>query len=109
MGTVGFIRKESIHKTGEWSENIITEDSEMGLRMNLKGFKGVYVDESVGKGLMPFTWYSCRKQRFRWAYGNAQTLAKHLPALIFTRTLNFKQKWLSSFKILFGILHLFIP
>jgi len=92
MGTVGFIRKKSIQKTGEWSEQILTEDSEMGLRMNLKGFKGVYVDESVGKGLMPFTWSSCRKQRFRWAYGNAQTLVKHLPALILTKKLNFKQK-----------------
>jgi len=92
MGTVGFMRKKSVEETGEWSEQIITEDSEMGLRMNLKGFKGVYVDESVGKGLMPFTWFSCRKQRFRWAYGNAQTLLKHFIPLIITRRLNFKQK-----------------
>ncbi|MGC8852547.1 MAG: glycosyltransferase family 2 protein [Hydrogenobacter sp.] len=92
MGTVGFIRKESIKETGKWSEQIITEDSEMGLRMNLKGFKGIYVDESVGKGFMPFTWFSCRKQRFRWAYGNAQTLLKHFTALAFTKNLNFKQK-----------------
>jgi len=92
MGTVGFIKKLAIEKSGGWSERIITEDSEAGLRIVLKGFKGVYIDKSVGKGLMPFNFFSCRKQRLRWAYGNAQTLIKHLFALTLGKELSPKQK-----------------
>lgn len=92
MGTVGFIKRECLEKAGRWSDEVITEDSEMGLRINLKGFKGAYVDESVGKGLMPFTWFSCRQQRFRWAYGNAQTILKHFWELTFGKNLRAKQK-----------------
>ena len=92
MGTVGFVKMDAVKKAGNWSEDILTEDSETGLRIVLKNFKGKYIDESVGKGLMPFSFFSCRKQRFRWAYGNAQTLIRHFFALTFGRELNLKQK-----------------
>ncbi|MEZ0360419.1 MAG: glycosyltransferase family 2 protein [Hydrogenobacter sp.] len=92
MGTVGFIRSDAIKKAGNWSEEVLTEDSEAGLRIVLRGFKGKYIDESIGKGLMPLSFFSCRQQRFRWAYGNAQTLIKHFFALTFGKELSFKQK-----------------
>lgn len=92
MGTVGFIKKDAITQAGRWSERIITEDSEMGLRLNIKGFRGIYVDETVGRGLMPLSWMSCRKQRFRWAYGNAQTILKYFYYLTVGKSLTLKQK-----------------
>lgn len=92
MGTVGFIKKEALKSAGRWSQRVLTEDSEMGLRILKAGYRGVYVDQSVGKGLMAFSFYSCRKQRFRWAFGNAQTILKHLYSLTFGRKLTLKQK-----------------
>jgi len=92
MGTVGFIRKKALLSSGGWSEEIITEDSEAGLRIILSGFKGVYVDKSVGKGIMPLDFASLKRQRFRWAYGNAQTILRHFSSLTFGKQLNLRQK-----------------
>lgn len=92
MGTVGFIKKEALTKAGSWDGKVLTEDSETGLRINAKGYKCIYVDKSVGRGLMPLDFRSCKNQRYRWAYGNMQTIIKHLNLLFWGKELPVKKK-----------------
>ncbi len=82
MGTMGLIRKKCLEEIGGWDEKVITEDSELGIRIHSKGWKTIYIDTSFGKGLMPFTFGSYKKQRFRWAFGNMQTLIKNFKNLL---------------------------
>ncbi|MGB9716016.1 MAG: glycosyltransferase [Thermodesulfovibrionales bacterium] len=108
MGTMGLIRKKSLEEVGGWDEEIITEDSELGIRIHNRGWKSIYIDKSFGKGLMPFSFIAYKKQRFRWAFGNMQTIRKNLKEVLFGN-LTFLQKvcYLGSNTIWFN--NLLIP
>ncbi|MEX0928510.1 MAG: glycosyltransferase family 2 protein [Balneolales bacterium] len=77
-GTISVIRKKALSRVSLWSDRTITEDVDLGLRLHEAGFHGVYVPESLGKGLMPSDLKSLRQQRERWVYGNTQTFFNFL-------------------------------
>ncbi|WP_353686476.1 glycosyltransferase family 2 protein [Thermodesulfovibrio sp. 3462-1] len=108
MGTMGLIRKSVLESIGGFSKEVITEDSEIGIRIHELGYKTVYIDHSKGKGLMPYSYAAYKKQRARWVFGNMQTIIKNLRFFIFSR-LNFMQKlcYLAQNTIWFN--NLFIP
>lgn len=92
-GTMGLIRANLLRrKELKWSEWCITEDTEAGTQINSMGYTGVYVDESLGKGLMPYDYASLARQRQRWVYGNAQIISKDLGSVIKNPNFNSKQK-----------------
>lgn len=80
-GTMTLIRKTALQTTGGWSEWCICEDAELGLRLFENGYEAVYMNHSLGKGLMPDNFSAYKTQRFRWAYGAAQILKKHWNSL----------------------------
>jgi exo-beta-1,3-glucanase (GH17 family)/cellulose synthase/poly-beta-1,6-N-acetylglucosamine synthase-like glycosyltransferase len=82
-GTMTMVRRRVLEESGRWSEWCITEDAELGLRIFELGFKAVYIPKSYGKGLMPDTFLSYKKQRSRWAYG-AMQIMKHHARQLFT-------------------------
>lgn len=82
MGTMGLVRKKCLEEIGGWCENVITEDSELGMRIHERGYRTIYIDRSYGKGLMPLSFSSYKKQRFRWAFGNMQTIRKNIRILL---------------------------
>lgn len=92
-GTMGLVRADLIKKGLKWNEWCITEDTEAGVYINSMGFRGVYIDKSLGKGLMPFDYTSLSKQRQRWVYGNMQVLDKDFWSITVDRTLSIKQKF----------------
>ncbi len=69
----------------------ITEDADLGLRFMLHGYKGVYIDSTLGKGLMPYDLDSYKKQKRRWARGNVQVL-KNYKRDILLSNIDIKQK-----------------
>jgi cellulose synthase/poly-beta-1,6-N-acetylglucosamine synthase-like glycosyltransferase len=81
-GTMGLIRKDILQSLGGWDEWCITEDAEISLRILDRGYEGIYVDQSFGKGLMPLNYDGLKKQRFRWAFGGMQILRRHWSALM---------------------------
>jgi len=83
-GTMTMVRRKVLEESGRWSEWCITEDAELGLRIFELGFKAVYIPKSYGKGLIPDTFISYKKQRSRWAYG-AMQIMKHHARQLFTR------------------------
>ncbi|WP_353683550.1 glycosyltransferase family 2 protein [Thermodesulfovibrio sp. 3907-1M] len=108
MGTMGLIRRSVLERIGGFSEEVITEDSEIGIRIHELGYKTIYIDRSKGKGLMPYSYKAYKKQRARWVFGNMQTIMKNLKFFI-SGKLNFMQKlcYLAQNTIWFN--NLFIP
>lgn len=108
MGTMGLIRKSVLEKIGGFSEEVITEDSEIGMRIHELGYKTVYIDHSKGRGLMPYSFTAYKKQRARWVFGNMQTIRKNIKIFLSNR-LSFMQKvcYLAQNTIWFN--NLFIP
>ena len=73
-GTVSIYRLNVLRKIGGFSGKALTEDADIGLRIYGAGYGGVYVDYPVGYGLMPYDLEAYRKQKWRWAFGNAQSM-----------------------------------
>jgi hypothetical protein len=61
-GTMGLIRRGALEGVGGWPEWCITEDSEAALRMLMAGYQGVYVDRPYGRGIMPLTFATFKKE-----------------------------------------------
>jgi len=76
-GTMTLIRKSALQRVGGWGEWCICEDAELGLRLFENGFEAVYMDHSLGRGLIPDSFSGYKTQRFRWAYGAVQILKRH--------------------------------
>jgi cellulose synthase/poly-beta-1,6-N-acetylglucosamine synthase-like glycosyltransferase len=92
-GTMGLIRASLlINNSLKWNEWCITEDTEAGTHINSMGYRGVYIDESLGKGLMPYDYSSLARQRQRWVYGNTQIISKDLYYVMKNPVFSIKQK-----------------
>jgi cellulose synthase/poly-beta-1,6-N-acetylglucosamine synthase-like glycosyltransferase/exo-beta-1,3-glucanase (GH17 family) len=85
-GTMTMMRKQALIDVGGWKEWCITEDTELGLRLFEAGWESVYIDRSLGRGLMPDTLAAYKAQRHRWVYGAMQIFKRHLGALLTNRT-----------------------
>lgn len=81
-GTMGLIRRSSMEAAGGWDEWCITEDAELSLRLLKAGGRGLHVDRSFGRGLMPLTFEALKRQRFRWCFGGVQILRMHARSLL---------------------------
>lgn len=91
-GTLSIVSLEALQKLEHWNTEVMTEDAELGLRLNLLGYRGVYLDKIIGKGVMPHDLRSLKKQRRRWSFGNAQILRRNLGAILWNRNLSWKQR-----------------
>lgn len=74
-GTVSVYKSKILKELGFRGE-ALTEDADLGLRIYEAGYRGIYVDRPVGYGLMPYDLEAYRHQKWRWAFGNAQSLKK---------------------------------
>jgi cellulose synthase/poly-beta-1,6-N-acetylglucosamine synthase-like glycosyltransferase len=81
-GTMGLIRRSSLESVGGWDEWCITEDAELSLRLLRAGGRGVHVDQTFGRGIMPLTFEALKRQRFRWCFGGIQILRMHWRSLL---------------------------
>ncbi|MDD5586909.1 MAG: glycosyltransferase [Alphaproteobacteria bacterium] len=76
-GTMTLIRKKVLQGVDGWAEWCICEDAELGLRLFERGHEAVYLEHSLGRGLIPDSFSGYKTQRFRWAYGAVQILKRH--------------------------------
>lgn len=73
-GTLTLYRRSALKRVGGFDARSITEDADIGLRFIERELYGVYADEVVGRGLMPYDLEAYKKQKYRWARGNAALL-----------------------------------
>lgn len=91
-GTLSLIRVDALRSVGGFNPGVVTEDADLGLRLNAAGWRSVYVNEVIGRGLIPHDLESLKKQRWRWAFGNAQILKLNWRRLLFGAELHGRQK-----------------
>ena len=77
IGTMCILRARVLRQVGGWAEWCLTEDSEISVRMRAAGYRGIYLGETFGRGLIPTTFDDYKKQRFRWTAGPVQQLRRH--------------------------------
>lgn len=120
-GTNAMIRREAIvsvglqHFSDDWAKDenklyeaeliggvssiSITEDMNTAMRLHSGGWKSIYHNELMAKGLAPDDLSSTLKQRLRWAQGTIQVLLRENP--LFKPGLSFWQR-LQYFQTMFS-------
>lgn len=90
-GTLSLIRISALDGVGGWPINSITEDAELGARLQVSGYDIKYVHRIIGRGIAPIQQEDFIKQRKRWIFGNVQTLMNYS-----MRPWHNFEKWLSG-------------
>ena len=91
-GTLSLIRVSALETVQGFNTGVITEDTDLGYRLAVQGVRTVYAHRVIGRGLMPHDLESLKRQRWRWAFGNAQILKLNWRGLLFGRELTLLQK-----------------
>jgi cellulose synthase/poly-beta-1,6-N-acetylglucosamine synthase-like glycosyltransferase len=81
-GSGGLWRKETIADAGNWSGETLSEDYDLCLRAQLKGWKIVYDNEIEAPAELPVNMVDFKIQQYRWTKGRGQVIKKHLGNLI---------------------------
>ncbi|HWH07847.1 MAG TPA: glycosyltransferase, partial [Candidatus Thermoplasmatota archaeon] len=81
-GTMGIVRRQALEEAGGWGEDYLCEDAELSVRILDRGYTSLYVARTYGRGLIPATFESYRRQHHRWAYGGGQLLRGHARRLL---------------------------
>ncbi|HEY0222513.1 MAG TPA: glycosyltransferase family 2 protein [Lactovum miscens] len=68
-GSNTMLRRQAIIDAGGFPTNTITEDFELGVRMNIAGYNNYSTTEPMASGLTPTSLRSVIKQRVRWGRG----------------------------------------
>jgi cellulose synthase/poly-beta-1,6-N-acetylglucosamine synthase-like glycosyltransferase len=81
-GTAGMWRISAIADAGGWQHDTITEDMDLSYRAQLRGWRFVYLPQTVTPAELPVEMNSFKSQQFRWAKGTIQVARKLLPSLL---------------------------
>ncbi|MEL6940073.1 MAG: glycosyltransferase [Cyanobacteria bacterium J06598_1] len=77
-GTAGIWRASAIADAGGWQHTTVTEDLDLSYRVQLKGWKCVYLPHVRVPAELPMEMNSFKSQQFRWAKGASQVARKLL-------------------------------
>lgn len=81
-GTMTLVRRQTLADVGGWATWCICEDAELGLRVLEQGHEAVYINRTLGRGVVPESFLAYKIQRCRWAYGAMQILRGHWRSLL---------------------------
>ena len=73
-GTLSLFSARALRAVGGWPTQTITEDAEIGVRLQRAGYKGLWMSRERGRGLLPVDFNGLKVQRARWIAGNLQVL-----------------------------------
>jgi len=80
-GSCGIWRKSCIYDAGNWHFDTLTEDLDLSLRAQLRGWKIMYISDVTVQGELPIDFPAFKTQQSRWARGSIQVTRKLLPAI----------------------------
>jgi cellulose synthase/poly-beta-1,6-N-acetylglucosamine synthase-like glycosyltransferase len=81
-GTGGVFRRSVIDEAGGWRGDFLTEDLDLSYRVQLNGWKFVYLNDYGVDSELPSHWLVLKRQQFRWVKGSAQVLRAVGPDLL---------------------------
>jgi cellulose synthase/poly-beta-1,6-N-acetylglucosamine synthase-like glycosyltransferase len=106
-GTAGIWRKETIDDAGGWEADTLTEDLDLSIRAQLKGWEIVYLEKFGSPAELPAEMNGLKSQQFRWMKGGAETAKKILPT-VWKSHMTFGQKIHATSHLLGSSVFLFI-
>lgn len=71
-GSCGVLRTEAIKNSGGWASDTLSEDMDISYRIQLEGWRAVYLRDLVVPGETPPNLPAFRNQQARWAQGSIQ-------------------------------------
>lgn len=80
-GTAGVWRRQTIEDAGGWEADTLTEDLDLSIRAQLKGWQITYLEGFGSPAELPAEMNSLKSQQFRWMKGGAETAKKMLPTV----------------------------
>lgn len=80
-GSGGVWRRSSIDDAGGWQSDTLSEDLDLSYRAELRGWKGLYLDEDTAPSEIPRDTLAFKLQQARWARGSARCVRKLLPLI----------------------------
>ena len=80
-GTGGVWRRKTIEDAGGWEADTLTEDLDLSVRAQLKGYKIYYLEDTVSPAELPAEMNGLKSQQHRWMKGGAETAKKLLPTV----------------------------
>ncbi len=92
-GTGGLFRRSAIQSAGGWTSDTLAEDLDLSIRLQLRGWRYIYLHDLTCPGEIPPSFDLLRRQQFRWAKGFAQCFRKHYRSIIGSRRLSIFQKF----------------
>lgn len=98
-GTGGVWRKKTIEDAGGWEADTLTEDLDLSVRAQLKGYKIYYLEDTVSPAELPAEMNGLKSQQHRWMKGGAETAKKLLPT-VWKADLSFSKKFHATLHLL---------
>lgn len=81
-GSGGVLRKSALIEAGGWQADTLAEDLDVSYRMQMQGYRVLFLKDLQSPGEVPITVPSFKKQQARWANGSLRTARKLLPAIL---------------------------
>lgn len=79
VGTNAVFRRKYVDEIGGYPTSSITEDMAVGMLLQNKGYRSVFINEVLALGLSATTYSELVKQRDRWCRGNLQVMKQFNP------------------------------
>ena len=91
-GSAGIIRREALEEAGGWEADTLAEDLDASYRIQLQGWKAIYIRSINCPAEVPPTVPSMKRQQSRWACGSIRTFRKLSPRILAKKSLSLGQK-----------------
>lgn len=106
-GTAGVWRRETIDSAGGWEADTLTEDLDLSIRAQLKGWRIIFLEGIGSPAELPAEMNSFKSQQYRWMKGGAETAKKMLPT-VWGSNLSLRQKLQATSHLLSSSVFLFV-
>ena len=81
-GTAGGVRRVALETVGGWNDRSLTEDTDLTLRLAIRGWKIAYINRAECYEEVPETWEARQRQIERWAVGHTVCFHRYLGPLL---------------------------
>jgi cellulose synthase/poly-beta-1,6-N-acetylglucosamine synthase-like glycosyltransferase len=98
-GTCGIWRRAAIDDAGGWQSDTLAEDLDLSYRVQLSGWRALFLVAVAVPGTLPDSFSSWRTQQFRWVKGPTE-VARKLLAMVWRSKFSLSCKVLSTLQFL---------
>ena len=91
-GCCTLFRLDAVSQVGGFTPGHLTEDLDLTDRLWLHNWKGLYLEDVINYGEVPFTYDHYRRQQERWAAGSSRAFREFLWPILTTKALGWFEK-----------------